>query len=246
MYKRHSRSFFFSLSFHIVVLGVIVAVWAALMKESQPKEERLQIACQCYLKKETPPEPVQPQALPSQPPKAKPQKIAPATPVKKERPTPKPKAVTKKTAPLPKKKVVLTKEVPIKEPQPVVSVPKTEKTNVKEPVMPFSLMSAATPKQTNVQSYSSSYTKLNIKKIKALIAKSVYYPKQARRRHVEGVVKVRFDLHEDGSISNIKVINSAHELLDSAATKTIQKLQGRFPKPQERVTLVVPIAFKLR
>jgi len=66
------------------------------------------------------------------------------------------------------------------------------------------------------------------------IAAHKYYPKRARRRHIEGRVEVGFIVKHDGVIENIHVADSSGEsVLDKAALDAIRRA-GRFePIPIE-------------
>jgi len=66
------------------------------------------------------------------------------------------------------------------------------------------------------------------------IAEHKYYPKRARRRHIEGRVEVGFIVKHDGVIENIHVADSSGEsVLDKAALDAVRRA-GRFePIPIE-------------
>jgi protein TonB len=87
--------------------------------------------------------------------------------------------------------------------------------------------------------------------LQAAIAKHRFFPRQARRRGLEGRVTVSFTLEADGRIIGIRVVKgSGSSVLDEAAVKTLERL-GRFkPIPKaigrSRWTLRVPIGFTLR
>jgi protein TonB len=89
------------------------------------------------------------------------------------------------------------------------------------------------------------YISENIAAIMALLKKNLYYPRMARKRRIEGEVLVRFELLENGDIVNITVIESVNDMLARAAVTTIERLEGKFPLPKERLVLNVPIMYVL-
>jgi protein TonB len=90
------------------------------------------------------------------------------------------------------------------------------------------------------------YMNENLKKIVALLQENLYYPRRARKRGVQGSVKVRFTLLVDGTIASVKVISSKSDILSRGALRTIENLSGEFPKPKESLTLTLPISYSLR
>ncbi len=82
----------------------------------------------------------------------------------------------------------------------------------------------------------------------ALIEKRKSYPRVARRRSIEGLVRVSFTVECDGSIGRLQ-IRKGHKLLKRSATKAIDLAQP-FPQPPEEVKCPLPVdyvmAFELR
>jgi len=77
------------------------------------------------------------------------------------------------------------------------------------------------------------------------------YPRAARRREQEGVVKVRMTVHRDGRVSAITLVESSgHRLLDAETRDMIRRAEPLPPMPEDfgrdRLTLVVPVRFALR
>ena len=57
----------------------------------------------------------------------------------------------------------------------------------------------------------------------------------------------RLRLKDDAwKVYDIKIIKSKSDILSRAAMKTIMDLSGKFPKPQKRLTLHVPIGYELK
>ena len=77
----------------------------------------------------------------------------------------------------------------------------------------------------------------------------IKYPKEALENNIQGNVTVQFVIETDGSISNVKVIRSAHPLLNEEAVRVIKNMPKFKPiiedgKPvKAQFTMVVP--FKL-
>ena len=86
-------------------------------------------------------------------------------------------------------------------------------------------------------------------KQKKLIYKHLKYPTEAQENNIQGRVTVQFIVETDGSISNVRVVRSAHPLLNEEAVRVIKSMPKFKPiieggKPiKEQFTMVVP--FKL-
>ena len=88
-------------------------------------------------------------------------------------------------------------------------------------------------------------------KLLAAIARRKYYPGRARRRRIEGEVKVGFTVQADGTLTHVRLVaSSGYELLDAAALTALQRLAQVDPIPAELAMtewgFVVPIVFALR
>jgi len=87
-----------------------------------------------------------------------------------------------------------------------------------------------------------------ISEIRRQIREKLYYPKIAKRMHIEGEVDVVFVVYASGRIGDIKVINSSRKVLSNGALKTIKSLSLK-PVPKalgvDFLKLEVPIEFKL-
>ena len=68
-----------------------------------------------------------------------------------------------------------------------------------------------------------------------------YYPRKARRRGIEGEIKIVFYLHKDGSISDLQV-SGGSKVLRRAAKKAVQKALA-LPSPPESMHLQEQIRF---
>ena len=72
--------------------------------------------------------------------------------------------------------------------------------------------------------------------IAAHLDKHKFYPRSARRRHIEGGVKVSFDLLLDGNILNLKIF-SGHSALQKATTESIRSALPIPPRPESLLAL---------
>jgi protein TonB len=81
--------------------------------------------------------------------------------------------------------------------------------------------------------------------VRELLVRNKYYPKSARRRGIEGVVKVEFLLTKDGKISSLKTF-SKHNILSESLKETISRISDQFPQPKSDVLIVVNIKYSLK
>jgi TonB family protein len=78
---------------------------------------------------------------------------------------------------------------------------------------------------------------------------NINYPKDARRKKIEGKVILQFNISIDGSISNVVVVKSVNELLDDEAVRVIKQMPlwkpGYQNAKQVTVRYTLPIMFRL-
>lgn len=82
------------------------------------------------------------------------------------------------------------------------------------------------------------------------VAKQIKYPKAAIQDNIQGLVKVRFVIEKDGSVSNIEVLSSPNPVLSEEALRVIglssaQWTPGKQRNKPVRVRFEVPVDFKL-
>ncbi len=87
-------------------------------------------------------------------------------------------------------------------------------------------------------------------KLLARIEKNKHYPNRARRRRIEGEVRVRFTILKDGEVRDVVLDRSSgSEVLDKAALEVVMNLTRVDPLPlklgMDRWTMIVPLRFKL-
>ena len=76
------------------------------------------------------------------------------------------------------------------------------------------------------------------------------YPKEARMNRIMGRAKVAFDILEDGTVDNVRIVKSAHPLLDEELVRVVKlspawKPAFRNDQPV-RTTYTLPFIFELR
>jgi protein TonB len=243
---RHTTSFTFSLLVHLLI-GALLLFGFSEQKVQPPYENpsiRISLA---QIKVQKP--------LQSTPKKQEIQKSEPIEP---------PKVLPQKSVPIPNKALPILKEEPKtapsrpqaiqKEPEPLsqdeVFQEVAREHNIQETNQSAVIENKALLEQENVQhakeTQSDIYMQMHIKEIVALLREHLYYPRSARKRMIQGEVTVRFRLGKDARVHEIEVVASEHEVLSRAAVKTLQELEGKFPKPQEEIVLSVPIDFRLK
>ncbi len=83
--------------------------------------------------------------------------------------------------------------------------------------------------------------------IRLLLLQHLKYPSNARRLKMQGEVRVSFLLNADGSVENIKVVQSSgFDILDEDAIRLIEKTASLFPKPTKQVRINAPLGYVLR
>ena len=82
------------------------------------------------------------------------------------------------------------------------------------------------------------------------VSANLVYPAEAREKEIEGRVLIQFAVKTDGSISDVKVLRSAHPLLDAEAVRIISASPKWTPGQQKgrdvKVTYQFPVIFKLK
>lgn len=82
------------------------------------------------------------------------------------------------------------------------------------------------------------------------VSANLVYPAEAREKEIEGRVLIQFTVKTDGSISDVKVLRSAHPLLDAEAVRIISASPKWTPGQQKgrdvKVTYQFPVIFKLK
>ncbi len=93
--------------------------------------------------------------------------------------------------------------------------------------------------------YEKEFVSQNYEVIRSLIVESIKYPYIARRMGWEGEVIIEIVLSSKGCESLKILKSSGHKILDKNTLKTVKKLCGKFPKPQKKVIVKIPVVYRL-
>ena len=66
--------------------------------------------------------------------------------------------------------------------------------------------------------------------------KHKFYPQSARRRNIEGNIRISFDLLQDGNILNLRIL-SGHKVLQRATSESIKSALPMPPRPESLLAL---------
>ncbi len=249
---RLTKSFLYSLFLHGTVVLLIIALF--FMSESKEKVAESK-RCKIMLS----------QVCACPPAKAE---VKPPVAEKRKKPQTKKQQVKKEPVPLIKEPAPFVKEEVVVQDQPEVEEEVVEEVVLEDetleneelaeeepneqivnPDAEAALSSAAqaapVPAASEEISPEDAYVNAHISEIMALLRKNLYYPRMARKRGIEGKVLVRFELLQNGEIQNIEVLESERDILARAAMTTIERLDGKFPFPEETLVLNVPIMYQL-
>lgn len=251
---RYSSSFLIS-SFIYLIIGLVSLSFlenSKLLKK--PPEPVIKIAVITPVPKIIPKKVVTPIVPTPQPPViVPPKKIEKPKPKPKPKRKPKPKKIIQKVVkkPKPKPKRVIKRVVKKRTPRPRLKT--TPKRVIKEskPIYhtqaPTKVVKAvATPPvivQPKVDKSAEKRAFLN--QIRSKIIANKKYSKMALRRHIEGSVKVKFDITTNGSVNNIRFL-SGKTILQKSVRKAITKsfpisipssLKDQFPMYNISVTV---------
>ncbi len=242
---RHTPSFFVSVAIHLVFAAVAFYIYkyAFIVAKKASEEKKVCVSLKCIHHEDS--KQVEK--------KQKVEKKSKKTPVKKVKKQTKQIKKLKKT---PKKE---QKKSPPKVIKQQLELPKTDKVSKplttpvqqqpKEVVI-SEVKSLTKPvvdtKPLEQKSSQDLYLDKHIAKIQKLLSENLYYPRRARKRGIEGVVKVHFHLNKQGEVSAIEILSSKYDVLSRAAVQTLQNLSGEFPKPDEELELNVPIHYSLK
>ena len=139
--------------------------------------------------------------------------------------------------PRPEKKIVAkqNKAEPVKKVEPI---PVTEPELVEEDTPePEEAMAQAQPQNQPIsQAVLTSEKTRYLQTITAHLEKHKFYPRTARRRHIEGDVRVSFNLLSNGNIENLEIL-SGHSSLQKATSKSIYSALPMPPRPDSLMAL---------
>ncbi|MEN4053992.1 MULTISPECIES: energy transducer TonB [Sulfurimonas] len=246
---KHSKSLLLSILIHSMLLGGIFYAYNEVSSFiGDKKEKRVCIKLGS----------IQSIATQTQESKKEEKKVEKVKKTVKKTPQKKPPKQKVKKKPLPKKVIPLQKKKEvIKPPQEIEKV--EEEQLVKEDVIieqdecPAQQQKSqsknkiieAQQQNRQIESSKDRYMNRHLAEIAQLLQENLYYPRRARKRGIEGKVVVKFTLTQDAEVINSKILSSSDEILSRGALRTLENLSGEFPKPDEELTLTVPISYSL-
>lgn len=230
-------------------LGIHLAIAACLVLAASRNIERTPKAIMVVLDNLAIPELPRQKSLPA-PVKGEVRKeSAPARPVEQQPRPQSPPAVPAVPAAPTLPEPALTRDIPRAPVAPVPSVHRQRTEAAAAPPPPVSAVSShptpATETTPPAERAQQRYLKEHFIYIRDLITKRLIYPPMARKMGWNGRTVVSFVIAEDGSVHNLRVMEtSGYPLLDKSASETV-RLAAPFPKPPVRAEIVVPISFKM-
>lgn len=241
---RHTNSFLLSIILHVALLigAFFTYTYVERTKGKDTQIIKINLATVCI-----------PQEIQEVQPKIKPT-------IKKENFQPK-KIIQKKKELIPVEKII-PKQInkkPIKEepqrkqkleptPNPILKktteqkpiTEKTTSTKVSKKISKKPLLEEKSKSQL-----ANEYINKNLQIITKLLRENLYYPRSARKRGITGQILIKFTLSPNADVHSIQIISSKSDILSRAAITTIENLSNKFPKPNQELTLNVPINYTL-
>lgn len=87
-------------------------------------------------------------------------------------------------------------------------------------------------------------------KLMEYLSRTVRYPVEAQKKHVQGRIILHFIIEKDGSVSNVRVARSVDPSLDAEAIRVVNSMPKWEPARQKgqsvRVRYTIPIQFRLQ
>lgn len=77
------------------------------------------------------------------------------------------------------------------------------------------------------------------------ISENMVYPQAAKDKNIQGQVLLQFVVNKDGSIDNIKVLNSVHESLDNEAIRLVKNMPKWIAGKDKGRTVAVQYLFPI-
>lgn len=225
----HNRPLGISLLLHALLLGLFLFWLSSAVQKKQ--DEPLKIHLSSFA---TPAhQSIQPLLPPKQQAPVPIPKNIPAPPVISTQAKPSPPITARPTLPTPIMQTMSQTAPVISTPTPVAP-PKT--------VAPTPQLPPAPP--INVEK---EFINEHLGEIRGLLLQNLKYPKMAQKLKMQGEVRIAFSLNSDGSVEDIKIIESSgFDLLDEDAKMLIEKTASHFPKPSKSVRISVPLSYVLR
>ncbi len=241
---RHTNSFILSLLVHLLLFSALFFTVDYVVSNSMhKKEEKVCVSLTCLVKHQE----VKKAHVPQ---KTQVKQVIKKKSLKEKVVKEKKKVLVKKVLKEEKRKEIIKEEVTPELEVEELSQPVVDSKPANEPIEKSHVV--VTPTHSDIvikkdvkHSPQKNYVNQHLAKISQLLQENLYYPRRARKRGIQGEVIVKFDLSTQAEVSNIEVISSSSKILSRGAIKTIQNLSMKFPKPEEKLTLSVPIVYKL-
>lgn len=224
-----------SISLHLI----LVAFLHPFEFDNQPITPPLNIELEKPLKPEPPPLPPPPEPETKPQPKVEPKAEKPI----ERKPLPAPTPVIQAPTPTP----IVQQQPTVETPQPkiIAVAPKAE-----EPVPVITAPAAApqpAPQPTQKTEENDEAGERYVKSLTPLLSENQDYPILARKRHMEGGVRVEVEIDAQGNVLSVKVIKSSgKDILDNAAVNTIKKSSPLPPPPNSVRMFKTLINFTLK
>lgn len=130
----------------------------------------------------------------------------------------------------------------------LASCSSTNKTQTKEPVT-IELTNGNRPASNDSTYIVEKYVQPEIVGGIQKLQDDVQYPKEAKERNIEGIVRIGVMVKKDGEIGEIKIVQSPHPLLSRAAKKAVRKAEfipGKQDGKPADVYMTFPLIFRLQ
>ena len=79
------------------------------------------------------------------------------------------------------------------------------------------------------------------------LSQNIKYPAECEKKGIGGRVSVSFVINKDGSVSDVEIVKSVHELIDQEAVRVVSSMPKWIPGKQKgepvRVKYEVPVTF---
>ncbi|MGE4267298.1 MAG: TonB family protein [Deferribacterales bacterium] len=234
-----------SVAIHGLLLGALF--YASTITGLVPEPETQVIDLSAYFKETAPPPPVQ-EVLPPAPEPVQQQKTeapAPVVPKPVQKQIAKPKPVENKVFESVNSAAVAEAAIPAAPPAqepaapaPAVQTAAATAVPVSAPVSAPVAQAAAKP-SFDYSAYQST--------LSSRLEKNKTYPMMARRRGMEGIVKMKLVISPSGALLNSEIVSSSgYDILDSEAMKLVRSVFPIKHNADKQISVVVPVMYKLQ
>lgn len=239
--QQHPTKFWlWALPLSILLHLVLLALLHPFEFDSQPITPPLTIELEKPLIPEPPPLPPPPEPEIKPQPKVEPK---PEKPIERK-PLPAPTPVIQAPAPTP-----ITQQPAVTEPLPqkIIAVTPKADEQAQTTIAPVPTPQPAPPPPVQKADDTDEAGERYVKSLTPLLSENQDYPMLARKRHMEGGVRVEVEIDAQGNVLSVKVIKSSgKDILDNAAINTIKKSSPLPPPPNSVRMFKTLINFTLK